>query len=216
MSFEIIKRHLINNKVIIWNFIKFNKNYSICTIDKKALFRGCLVNNRGSNNKIIIEEGAKVNFCTFNFDGDNNTVLIKKNSVINGCVFFGDQDNNRIEIGEYSTFTGKSEFIATEGTSIEIGKDCMFAYGIVLRTGDHHSILNHQGDRFNLAKSIKLAEHVWVGQNAYLLKGVEIKSGCVIGACSVVTKGTSVENSILAGNPAQVIKSEISWDRKKI
>lgn len=216
MSLEIIKRHLINNKSILWKLIKFSKNYSICAIGPKAFFKGCLVNNRGANNKIIIEDGAKVNFCTFNFDGDNNTVFIKKDSVINGCVFFLDQDSNKIEIGEDSTFTGRSEFIATEGTSIEIGRDCMFAYGIVLRTGDHHSVLNHQGDRVNLAKNIKVDEHVWVGQNAYLLKGVEIKAGCVIGACSVVTKGILVENCIMAGNPARVIKSGIFWDRKKI
>jgi len=216
MNCDFIKRHLVDNRSIIWKVIRKGKDYSVCDIDSKSVFKGCLINNNGHNNKIIIESDAKVSFCTFNFTGNNNIVIIKKKSVINGCVFFLDEDNNQIQIGEESTFTGKSEFIATEGTTIEIGRDCMFAYGIVLRTGDHHSILNSQGNRVNSAKNIKLGEHVWIGQNAYLLKGVEIKSGCVVGACSVVTNRVSEENCVVAGNPAKVIKSGISWDRKKL
>lgn len=216
MGKEAIVRQFIDNRKLLWNLIKKNENYSICDINSEAYFKGCIIKNRGTNNQLLIESGAKVRFCTFSFNGENNIVIIRKNSEINGCVFFLDDNDNRIEIGEGSTFTGRSEFITTEGTSIEIGCDCMFAYGIVLRTGDHHSIIDANDNRVNLSRNIKLGNHVWVGQNACLLKGTEIHDGSVIGACSVVTKGTMEPQSVLAGNPAKVVKIGVRWDRNRI
>lgn len=216
MGMDALKRFSVNNRSFFWRFVRRSKNYSICEINPKAYFRGCLVNNRGQNNRIVVEEGAKVAFSTFSLVGDNNTIFIRKNASLNGCVFLINDHGNTIEIGESTTVTGKTEFIATEGTRITVGADCMFAYGIVLRTGDHHSIFNSDGQRINASRDIILGNHVWIGQNAFLLKGVEIQSGCVVGACSVVTKGPGIENAILAGNPAKVIKTDISWERELI
>ena len=216
MRFEIIERHLINNKGTIWKIIRRSKNYSNCLIDHNAIFRGCIVKNNGKNNRIIVESGARVCYCTFSINGDNNTIHIKKNSVINGCVFLSDDNWNEIQIGENSTFTGKTELIVTEGTKIIIGKDCMFAYGIVVRTGDHHSILDDKGERINLSKDIVIGNHVWIAQNAFLLKGVQIDDNCIIGACSVVTKSFQGKKLVLAGNPAKVIKTDVSWTRERL
>jgi len=216
MGIDTIKRRLVNNKSCTWIFIKRTRNYSACEINDSALFKGCIMKNNGKNNKIIVLESARVCYCTFCFNGDGNTIIIEANAEVNGCVFFMDDDNNVIHIGEHTTFTGKTELIANEGTEITIGSDCMFAYGIVLRSGDHHSILNEQGVRVNPAKSILIGNHVWVGQNAFILKNVHILDGCVVGACSVVTKSILDMNTIIAGNPAKVIKKNVSWDRNRI
>ncbi len=216
MGKEWIIRHLENNHSLMWKLLHRTSNYAVCEIAPSAMFRGCIVRNCGINNRIVVEQGASVCFCTISLKGNNNTLIIRKNAVVNGCVFFLDDDSNTIDIGEESTFTGKSEFIATEGTRIDIGRDCMFAYGIVLRTGDHHSIFNSENYRINRSMNIRLGNHVWIGQNAYLLKGVEIQSGSIVGACSVVTKAQNEGQIVLAGNPARKAKSNVTWDRDRV
>ena len=52
---------------------------------------------------------------------------------------------------------------------------------------------------------IVVGDDVWIGAGAIVLKGVNIGSGAVIAAGSIVTKNVP-ENSIVAGNPAKVIK----------
>lgn len=216
MGLEAVKRHLVNNKNAFWFLLSRNKEYAICSISDNALFNGCIIKDNGKNNRITIADGAKVSNCTFCFNGNDSHICIDKNAVINGCVFFADDDRNTIRIGENSTFTGKTELITVEGTSITIGNDCMFAYGIVVRTGDHHSIVNTQGIRINTSKNIEIGDHVWIGQNAFILKGVKIVDECIVGACSVVTKNILSPGSVVAGNPAKTIRTDIRWDRERL
>lgn len=60
--------------------------------------------------------------------------------------------------------------------------------------------------------------HTWIGRNCFIggesliLPGVTIGDNCVIGAGSVVTKDVPAR-SIVAGNPAKVIRSEIDVGR---
>ena len=46
----------------------------------------------------------------------------------------------------------------------------------------------------------------------YIIHDSEIMEGCIVGAGSVV-KGVFEKNKILAGNPAAVVKSNVSWDK---
>ncbi len=56
---------------------------------------------------------------------------------------------------------------------------------------------------------IVIEDDVWLGVNSIILSGVVIKKGAIVGAGSVVTK--SVEPySIVAGNPAQLIKQRFT------
>jgi len=52
---------------------------------------------------------------------------------------------------------------------------------------------------------IKIGNDVWIGQNAVLLEGTDIRDGSVIGSYSVVV-GEIPEYSVAVGNPAKVVK----------
>ena len=54
-------------------------------------------------------------------------------------------------------------------------------------------------------KRVKLGNNVWIGSNVTILPGVTIGDGAIVGAGSVVTKDV-LKNTIVAGNPAKIIK----------
>lgn len=56
---------------------------------------------------------------------------------------------------------------------------------------------------------VYIGDNVWVGANVMILKGVSIGSNSVIAAGSVVTKDIPA-NCIAAGNPAKVVKENLS------
>jgi len=53
---------------------------------------------------------------------------------------------------------------------------------------------------------VVIANKVWIGFNASILKGVTIGEGAIVGACSVVTRDVP-PFSIVAGNPARVVRT---------
>ncbi len=213
---SVLARYVFSNKSILWPLIKRSKKYRNIQISDKSQFVGCNIIDNGSNNRIIIEDGAKAAFCTISFQGNNNVVTIKKNAQANSVTFYTAGNDNEIFVGENTTFTGRAELIAVEGTKISIGQDNMFAYGIVLRTGDHHTIFDAEGTRVNKSKDIVLGDHVWIGQNAYILKGVELADNSIVGACATVTRGSAEKGSVFAGNPARIIKTNANWDREML
>ena len=76
-------------------------------------------------------------------------------------------------------------------------------------TSDGHPIYQDK-QRINISKSITFEKDIWVADNVTILKGVHIGTGSVIGINATLTKDIPA-HSIAAGNPAKVIKSNISW-----
>ncbi len=111
---------------------------------------------------------------------------------------------------------GDINIACLEGTSINIGTDCLFSAGIEIRTSDSHSILNMVGKRLNCAKSIVIGNHVWCGQGVFILKGAHIEENTVIGACSVVNKEFIEGNCVVAGNPAKIVKQNVTWQMERV
>ena len=74
----------------------------------------------------------------------------------------------------------------------------------------------HPKDRKLSAKPVIIHDDVWIGEMVSVLPGVEIGRGAIIGANSVVTKSVP-EYSIVAGNPAKIIKrfdfESMEWKR---
>lgn len=54
---------------------------------------------------------------------------------------------------------------------------------------------------------IIIGDDVWIGTNVCIMKGAKIGSGSVVAAGSVVLKGEYPDRSLIAGNPAKVLKS---------
>lgn len=173
---------------------------------------------KGENNEIQFVGGklTRINNCLFSIHGSNNKIIIHSHVVINDCTFCMEDDNNVIEIFDNTWINPKVELAALEGTRIVIGKDCMFSAYITLRTSDSHSVLNAtNGLRINPPKDIIIGNHVWIGSGVTVLKGSVIGDDCVVSTKALLSGKQYPPQSVIAGNPAIVKKSGVSWDRRR-
>lgn len=115
-------------------------------------------------------------------------------------------DNAELHIGE-SFINREVKIICNKRLSI--GDDCIIAMGTVIRDNDggQHRILSQD---YNNTKPVRIGDHVWIGENSMVLKGVTIGDGAVIAAASVVTKDVP-PRCLVAGTPARVIRENIKW-----
>lgn len=165
----------------------------------------------GKNNKILVEGSIKISKIKIVIKGSNNTLHIKSGAKINSSFLEIVGDNCSIIIGKNSIIGNGCYLSAKEkDITLSIGDECMLSRNAKLMTSDGHPILK-DGKIINSAKNITLNTKVWVADDVVILKGVEIGSNSIVGIGSVLTKSIPT-NSIAAGNPAKVIKENISWD----
>lgn len=169
----------------------------------------------GSNNVLRIADSAKIVSLSVTFSGNNGTVEIgpttKQRTGLRFGLVVGEQSH--VRIGPNVGAEPKAFVRASEGASVLIGADCMFASNVEIRTDDTHAIYDmHTGKRTNPARDITIGEHVWIGKHGAVFGGVSIGSGAVIGFRSIVTKDVP-NNSIAAGAPAKVVRTDIAWER---
>lgn len=170
----------------------------------------------GNDIKIEIHKNAKIQNVKIYIRGNSHHLIIGENSCISGGDFWFEDNGCEIAIGKYTTIES-AHFAATENnSSILIGEDCMLSTKIEIRTGDSHSIINNTTKkRINPPADVVIGNHVWIGANATVLKGVKIGDESIIAAGSIVTKQFP-SNVVIAGIPAKVIKQDINWVRERI
>ena len=56
---------------------------------------------------------------------------------------------------------------------------------------------------------IYIGPNAFIGARAFLLPGVSVEAGAIVGACSVVTRSVPTQ-AVVVGNPAQNIKANTS------
>ena len=91
---------------------------------------------------------------------------------------------------------------------IDIGEDVAIAENVSIRDSDNHSILNNPGQQ--VSAPIIIGNHVWIGMNATILKGVNIGDGAIVAAGAVVTKDVPPA-CLVGGVPAKIIKTGVEW-----
>ncbi|PHS09005.1 MAG: hypothetical protein COA88_05740 [Kordia sp.] len=127
-------------------------------------------------------------------------------SIGRGCRFdIGEQAKVTIGCGGYINVNTK--LIIMHG--LKIGDNCAIAWGCEFLDEDFHAI-DYKG-RIEKNKNIIIGNHVWIGAEAKIYQGTIIADGCVIASNSVVRGHFTEKNTIIGGNPAKVIKTQIQW-----
>lgn len=133
------------------------------------------------------------------------------------CRFDLAGEGKTLQIGSNCQFGDNTHIVAHK--CVRIGNDVLLASKIFISDTSHGAYRGARQsspetvpkERELVSYAVEIGDRVWIGENAVVLAGVKIGTGCIIGANSVVTKDIP-PNTIAAGSPAKVIKI---WDKNK-
>ena len=145
-------------------------------------------------------------------------IKIEDNVWIHGNLI--SQYHGKIHMGRYTKIGSGSKILAVN--SISIGDYTAIADNTTICDNNNHPInpdyrlymrTTSESDDARMwihsdNAPIVIGKNCWIGTNVRIQKGVTIGDNSVIAACSVVTKCVP-PNSIAAGNPAKIVKTDI-------
>ena len=145
-----------------------------------------------------------------------NNVFIGDNCDIHGTI--ASQCDGIVQIGSNTTI--RHGTIIGCVNSIDIGNNVIISNNVHIYDNNNHPVSpslrktmtsrGFYGDDWAWKHSdsapIIIEDNVWIGERSTILKGVRIGEGSIVGCASVVTKDVP-KYSIVAGNPAKVVKT---------
>lgn len=225
-----IKQKGYKKEYKLFNFIKYGwgkpsyRGNLIFKIDKygkrKRIYfpLGLNIRFKGKNSIVTIHEPFPIFKRCKIVLGDNCSVVIGSSSNrISKLKIYANAEYSKCSIGRNCFFFGESEIILRPEPNkiVSIGDNCMVGKNLQIRTSDAHSVVDLSNNKpINHAKSVMIGDHVWLGYDVTILKGVRIANDCIIGTKSLVTRDCSKSNSVYVGIPANKVKENVTWDVK--
>ena len=118
----------------------------------------------------------------------------------------------RIEVGE--NFFANYNFIVLDGNYCRFGDNVWIAPNVSILAAGHPLDVQDRIDGWEYAFPVTVGNNVWIGGSVTIIGGVTIGDNAVIAAGSVVIRDVPAD-TLVAGNPARVIRKITAEDRKK-
>ncbi len=194
------------SEIKIGNNVKIKAKSRIRSRTKCDLYLG---NKFSSENHMEIDLYYHSRICI------NDNFIIKHFGADLGFVRFLAEFFSKITIDENVSVGDNLQIVAVQNSQINIGKDCMLSKDITIRAGNSHNIydIDKHENISKKGRNVIIGDHVWIGYRAILFNGCKIDSGSVVGINTFINKKFPANCSI-AGNPATIIKKNISWRRE--
>jgi acetyltransferase-like isoleucine patch superfamily enzyme len=173
-------------KIYFWmNGIKWGKEWKLY---------GKPVIQRNANSYITFGPALSLrSSLTSNPLGPNHPVIV--------CTW---EPDARIQVGSNFAMTGGTICAAL---SITIGDYVAVGANTTIIDTDFHPVnfeARREDSSAGACAPVRIGDHVFIGMNCIILKGVTLGNGCVIAAGSIVTKDIP-EGMIAGGNPARIL-----------
>lgn len=219
LSFVILKKKNREHFRHYWeNHLKHNRILIIDENGNKVFVRkvsGLSIRFLGKNGFVVLH--SPYHFFNSYFELLDKSKIVIKSSQHYAKIRAWIGKNNILEIGKDFSSAGTSIYLDNEpNMSIKIGNDCMFSWDVIIRVSDGHTIYETTSKKIlnKPEKNITIGNHVWLGQGVHILKNVQIADNNMVGMMSLVNKKFLQTNTIIAGQPAKVIKTHTNWDRR--
>ena len=148
---------------------------------------------------------------------DHSYLNVRGRLNIRGNVNLG--KGTRLDIGKGAVcelgtcyVSGMTRLIVMHG--LTIGNGCSISWDVEFLDEDFHS-LDYPGRKEVGDPRIVVGDHVWIGSGAKILKGSRIGAGSVVAANSLVNGAFDEENVLIAGNPARIVRRDVSWGPRR-
>ena len=171
---------------------------------KSVLYNGFTIIYAFRGSKIVLGKNIIINSSTL-----SNLIGIYQRTILIA------RHGGKITIGDGCGISGSTIYSISE---IEIGKNVIIGANCKIIDNNFHPLMGQkrhiQNNRIIQKledvdrKPIFIGDDCFIGSDAILLKGTRLGNNCVVGAGSVVS-GEYPENSIIAGNPARLIKENV-------
>ena len=137
----------------------------------------------------------------------NGKLIFKGSHAVGRGCRFDIGKNAVVTIGQGGYLSPNSKFIIMH--ELVIGDNCAVSWDCLFLDEDFHEI-GYAGKKSG-SNAIRIGNNVWIGCGVKIYKGSVIPDNCVI-ASDTVVKGIFTEtNSLIGGNPAKMIKQNITW-----
>lgn len=215
LSFLLIVRYKIffpnielRDSLLIHSFIKTSRGNAL--LINSSTIEGSKIFDFGKYSKISISSSLRN--CVLEIHGSNNSIVIDKDiKIFNAHIIIRGQDCKFV-VGKETAINGGEFVVMGKHNEIVIGERCMLAHDVNLWATDSHPILDYQGNVTNPSRPIHLSDHVWLGKNVCVLKGVTIGKNAIVGMNSLVVKDIA-PHTINVGNPSKPVKEVADWKR---
>jgi len=199
-----------NNRIIIKDG---KKNVSLT---KYKRISGLDIEINGSDNTITLTPETLFKSSKIIIEANNANLTFGTSPEINNLsVFVRLGNNQRLIWGNGSTITGGYIELCETNASVKIGHDCMIGWHVSMVATDFHAVFDKKTKKvLNGPGDIIIGDNCWLGHGVRLLKNAKIPNNTIVGAESVVTKKFTETYTVLGGNPAQIVKKNVCWDRK--
>lgn len=153
------------------------------------------------------------------------------------CIVYGYRQNGkylpRTRIASTAIITNKSNLLLGDNVwinhysridasgGVTIGEGCQIGFGSCILSHSSHIAIRLMGKKYMeypledrigyIHKATKIGEYTFIGGGSYILPGVTIGKGCVVGVNSVVSHDIP-DYSVVAGSPARIIGSTKDQD----
>ena len=208
-----LKRHKNSNSAMTNNAILFKSDsgtHKICE------FPGINFDIAGKNNTIILHKGLIAKDVNITIKNDNCKIEIEASTCFSNVNIVCVNGNGQsVYIGKNTTFApiSRCQITLDDNSSLAIGADCMFSNSIDIWATDGHTIYDRDSKKIiNKQKHpLKIGNKCWIGEGVKIGKNAQIPNNSIVGMGAVLTGQFTKEYTVIAGNPAKVVKENVEW-----